>query len=494
MGGGWPRGRLGAGMEAIGLIVLLFWLFRRKSGGSQTHGLARVVSICVIRYFVTVALFALPVLAPPIFILIWAVSLVLGTLTWFPTLVLEWIIVPLRMPKAAYWIARTFFPLGFASEAIAGGVVYGAFALARKKPSAKDIDWLRRRLDRVQKLEGGGLLAAGLLAAVRGGRHQARCLLFIADSMPPRGISRKARSVTRDWLVADAARTGQWREVIRLGRRRKQTLRWSYFMARLAERLVQSELGCSNGVLWLLWLWSPRRRATFPLLRRALATRRTPGQLAQSASADLPHALGDLARTFKNSEIESSGRLASSIRAIDAALDAPDTRGAIERRLVALGATHDVEGVVASFREQLIQRLAMLFELSPHLASHEIQVPAAEAAIARVRSRLFRDIKARCEDYDGRKRAQTALDASAEWETWAALRNAAERLVQLDPSSEATLFEAMWRACNNFAVFQHNHCKRRTLAHEMYSWLHQHAQSDPSALQLLAKNMRAALS
>jgi hypothetical protein len=43
----------------------------------------------------------------------------------------------------------------------------------------------------------------------------------------------------------------------------------------------------------------------------------------------------------------------------------------------------------------------------------------------------------------------------------------------------------------NFAVFQHNTCKRVVLAHEIYTWLHRHAGSDAAASKLLAGNMKA---
>jgi hypothetical protein len=77
-----------------------------------------------------------------------------------------------------------------------------------------------------------------------------------------------------------------------------------------------------------------------------------------------------------------------------------------------------------------------------------------------------------------------------EWEMWAVLRCTADRLLMLDPASEATVFQAMWPVCNNFAVLQHNEWHRLMFAYEIYSWLYKHAQSAPSALQLLAQNMR----
>jgi hypothetical protein len=108
-----------------------------------------------------------------------------------------------------------------------------------------------------------------------------------------------------------------------------------------------------------------------------------------------------------------------------------------------------------------------------------------------VRIRLFRDIEAQCKDYNDRLKGESSLTAIAEWAAWAVTRDAANRLLELVPESEIALFHAMYVPVCNFAVFQHNKCMRRTLAHEIYSWLHRHAQSDPSASQLLLGNVRA---
>ncbi len=69
-----------------------------------------------------------------------------------------------------------------------------------------------------------GIIAAGLIAAVRGDRHLARCFLPVADRLEPGFISRRARAVARDWLVVDAALIGNWREVIPPGRRGRDSM------------------------------------------------------------------------------------------------------------------------------------------------------------------------------------------------------------------------------------------------------------------------------
>jgi hypothetical protein len=97
-----------------------------------------------------------------------------------------------------------------------------------------------------------GIVASGLLAAYAGDRDKARNLFLIADSLPPRFIARQVRARARDWLVLEAASKGDWQDVIRRGRRGRQSLRWSYTMAHIGERLIGEPNGCTACVLFLL--------------------------------------------------------------------------------------------------------------------------------------------------------------------------------------------------------------------------------------------------
>jgi hypothetical protein len=195
---------------------------------------------------------------------------------------------------------------------------------------------------------------------------------------------------------------------------------------------------------------------------------------------------------LNNGQAGDGRSLAVSVRAVSEALEDANMRAQIDQRLIALGASGDAEAVLADFRGRVVDALAFQLEEFPHLARGEAAEPMIEQAIARVRMRVFRDIRAQCEDYKDREKSQSALDSVVEWEMWAVLRQAADHLLELDPASEAAVFQAMWPICNNFAVFQHNICKRLMLAYEIYSWLQKHAQSAPSASELLLRNMKAA--
>jgi hypothetical protein len=176
---------------------------------------------------------------------------------------------------------------------------------------------------------------------------------------------------------------------------------------------------------------------------------------------------------------------------LDGALGRATTRALLEQRLLALGAKGDADAIIHGFRERLVDLLAPIIEESPGLAGGQERGPIFAQATERVRARLFRDLEAQCRDYGERHRSETSLDALAEWGAWALTRDCADRLLALDPGAENALFHTMYVPTCNFAVFQHNKCKRPPLAHDVFSWLRLHSQSDAAASKLLTDNMRA---
>jgi hypothetical protein len=498
-------------MGGVGLLIFIILFFALRRGGASS--LPKVFwQVAFWKFLMFVAV--LPLIAMTglvgVAVLVLEIILLLA-----PALVLRWIVVPLGVPRVAYWGATYCWPFEVIHESSAGAAFYGALALTRRPSSTQAIDWLEESVNRAQPVRGAGVVAAGLLAALRGDRHRARCLFLVADGLHRKLIPKRVRAIARDWLVVDAARIGNWHGVIRLGRRGyDDSLRWSYAIARIGERLSGDPRGCWAWRLWLCWLVAPRRLATFALLRRALAVPRAPKQAAAepAVAADLPEALARLASLLENRYAHDGRSFAASVCAVDAALDGPATRTLVGQRLLALGACSekvesgslqdmrppedaterpDVDALMSGVRARLADLLVPLIEESPMLTSGEVRGPILDQAVERVRLRLFRDIEAQCKDYNDRLKGETSLPTVAEWETWALMRDAANRVLELDPESEIALFHAMYVPVCNFAVFQHNKCMRRTLAHEIYSWLHRHSQSDPSAAQLLLGNVRA---
>jgi hypothetical protein len=206
-----------------------------------------------------------------------------------------------------------------------------------------------------------------------------------------------------------------------------------------------------------------------------------------SDAADLPQALADLARAIGNPHVHDASSLARCVGTVDRHIES--MRAGIEQRLNALGSRGSANAVISAFCQRLVDLVAPVIEADPRLALAAERSASFERAIAQVRLRLFRDVEVQCRDYKERK--ETLLDAPFEWERWAVLRNTADRVLALDPAAEGTLFLTMYAPVCNFAVTQHNTHSRYALAHDMFSWLLQHAGSDTQARQLLAKNAEA---
>jgi len=473
-------------MGAVAGIIIAIFIGRLLYGSIKVP---TVVLVCAIKLaLLTFTTAIVQVIDTPAVDVLRAAALVL---IWAPTIVLRWIIVPLRMPRLAYWTVRICWPLGLVKEIQAGGVIYGALAIARHDASDAAVKWLEQKLYRAQPSRGAGVVATGLLAALRKEDNLARCLFSMAERMDRRLISPSVRAIARDWLVVDAARVGNWQRVIRLGRRGSDSMRWSCSMAHIAERLIGDPEAWRNWQLWPCFLWAPRRRATYPLFRRALAVpvRRSVQPEAAPTVAELPLALGHLARALDGPC--DGAALARSIDAVDRQLE--PMRDRIEERLKALGSRNDAGAVLSAFRQRLIDLVTPLIEENPYLAREAQRGSVMEQAVWQVRRRLFGDVEARCKDYRERTEERSALDPVAEWEAWAQLHRSADQLLELDPNAESVLFQTVFAPVCNFAAFQHNGRKRIALAHDMFIWLLRYSRSDPQARQLLARNVQAGI-
>jgi hypothetical protein len=476
-------------MGAVAGVIIVIFIIRIVSGSIKVPPIALAfgVKLAVFVFTITMVQATAPEVASAI------LHVVVFALIWVPIPLLQWIVVPLRMPRVAYWMVRIAWPLGLTKEIEASAVVFGALALARTSPSEQAISWLERKLRNSEPIQGAGVVAAGLLAALRKDVDHARGLFGVADRMHARLIPRSMRLIARDWLVVDAARAGNWHRVIRLGRHGMTRLRWSYSMARIGERLIGDPQAWRSWLLWPCFLWAPRRRVTYPLFRRALAVpvhRSVPPDAAPSTTG-LPLTLGGLARAFERANAHDGELLARSIEAVNRDLDAMHEM--IEQRLGVLGGRGDADSVLAQFRQRLIELVTPLIEDDPYLARAAQPDSIMEQAVWQVRGRLLGDIDARCKDYRERTVGESSLDLIAEWEAWARLTSSANRLLELDSAAEDVLFQMVYAPVCNFAVYQHNGRKRIALAHDMFIWLRGCAQGTAEARQLLAKNIQAGI-
>jgi hypothetical protein len=315
----------------------------------------------------------------------------------------------------------------------------------------------------------------------------------------------------RKWLMAQAVGKGQWRNAVRLGRDRITVSGWSHALTTLAARLGGIDPVPPNWRVWFAWVSTWHWRATWPMLQQALASPRAgspatgPGQADAEGPApppaDLPQALRRLVQALgaeTQDQAQDTPVLAQAIAATMAWFDSASTRARIEQRAAQSSSSlrPSVDAVLLACQERLVELIVPLLECRPQLAQvlgDAAVEPGSQAACAqavrRARDRLHADIEVQCADYLERTTAQKNFEGFVEHRTWVGVRDAADRLLALDPSSEHALFQTMFLPVCNFAAFLFNQRKQRLLAYEMFSWLHIHAGGDAEGQALLARNV-----
>jgi len=498
-------------MNPIFGIIAIIWIvraltggFKSQSGAVQTSNRNIVVSPAIVIWFVKFGVFVLapgvardldkPVLAHVLEIT--AVPFLL------PTLFLQWLLVPLGLVRCAYWWSRCSWPSGFGKEFRVAAVYYGALALARTETialRAEKIAWLRRRLPDKSPPSVGQETVIALLAALAGERDTAQAIMQSIDTtLGPRRL----RCMARDWLVMDAVRRGEWQEAIWRGRRARDSFRWSYAVARMAERMDGRAMAARDWQLVALWLLAPRRRRLRPLLRMATATPRGEKKTspARPFPKDLPAALADLATMLlqfeKTGQAPDREHFLAVGRWANLRAESPAVHIHAQERLKALDplrndARESTDAIVRNLQVRLADMLVPIIEQAPHLVTGEVERPVIAEAVERVRQAGMQYIEVRCRDYDSRVKSQSNLERQEEWGAWAALRKRADQLLKMDKGAEDALFQLMYTPLCNFAVYQHNTVTNHRLAHDMFCWLREHAKSNREASDLLARNMMA---
>jgi hypothetical protein len=484
---------------ALGLIWVVYWALRatgviKSSGGSSSTDIRPGFWVFVLRLFAFGVAFAYAVEQGA-----WIKTIILGTvaLACWPTLLIEAIAVPLGLPRLAFWVTVSLRPLYVVSGVKSIAVGHAARALlGEREPSLHRIAWLQDELSRSAKGRGATLVAEGLLAVLRRDLRAARALLRTADTLHPSQTPRPLRRAARDWLVADAAAAGNWDEVVTRGVRAHKKMRWSYAVGRMAQRLTGRAGAPWRATMIALWILAPHRLTTFSLLRRALGPSASKPAPKADQDPNLAYALGRLASLHENPATASNGRLLETVRALEEALEAPQTRALVQRRALALGATRSPEDLLGQFREQIETALGTLLDEGAATQLPEDPPALLGGAVRRARQRLLRELESYCADYKQRAKAMIPLSELDEWRAWAHVRDSGERLLAIDPGSEAAMYQVVYFAVCNFAVFQHNDMKRRGMAHQMFDWLHDRAMNVGSVSEsaLTAENMKASLS
>lgn len=422
-----------------------------------------------------------------IFMLAWTAPLTLGLLATyplpfapiaaavlaltFPAFTLRRLLAPLGLPRVAYVFARVSPPLAASVEVRGGAVFFAALALlhARRSEPAT-MAWLETRLVEAVHLRGMSLAAAGLLAAARGKRETARSLLAAVDGPHGRPAARVARRAARTWLITDAARRGDWGAVLTLGRRSGFAMRWPSLMGAIAARILGDPRAPSDWRLRLAWFVTPHRRATWPMVRRALSVPRG----AESAAPE---------------PTDTEGALDAALHAHAACLRAPSSTA-----LSAAARAWDAARASTALTERWLETVED--DLSHHawLAAEGATAtsPTLTAAARRARRRELDALAFDVRDLERRMAEKLRLHVLEEWMAWSTLRRRCERALRgADPSERRGVFVTVYSGACNYAVWLFNGRGEKLLANRIFRWLLEIGEgvADPSAVTLLKKNI-----
>jgi hypothetical protein len=426
--------------------------------------------------------------------LVHLVTLAALVLFCLPTLLLSRLLVRSRMPRLTYWTMRCCMPLHYAGNQHVGAMLYATLTATRMRDPSTACVWLYERFR--AKPVGGvlGQTLLGHLAAAQGDRVTAQCLFESIDARPRPSRNSIVRVTTRDWLVMDAVRQGDWSAAVRFAAR-DGCSRWSRAVGGMA-RTIDGVGILPRWRLRLLWLVAPRRLRLRPLLQRALmASVQEPKSSDTAPPRDLPAALAllaeVLAKTAQRSGEVSSSEFVAAVRWVVIRVEAADAKVQLGQRLAALDSTlsRSADSVVSEFKSDLVKLILPVVAANPELVAAGRSHPIIAEAIQRLQATAFESIEMRAKDLARRAESKQSLDPLAEWQSWALLCVDASRLLAMQPGAKATLFALVWHPLHSYAAFQHNEKQRPTLAQDIFRWLRPHAGSNRQAIELLDKNI-----
>jgi hypothetical protein len=370
-----------------------------------------------------------------------ASRLVVQFLIWCPGLWIPRLVVPLGAPRLAYYVTRLTYPLGFWCEPQGGAAFMAALACAhQRRPSERQLTFVEDRLPGAATTVGGATMAGyAILASLRGDLERARGLFFVVARLHWRHVAHRVRAHAFEWLAADALEHGTSESCFELPWWRRPRFTW--FLDRLRARMEPGGERISTASLAALWMVAPHRRVGLRLLRSAL---RQPEPAAATAARSVQEA----ALVWQE------------------ALEAPELRARIGRRLAELGGKSSPERVLELLREgmrsELVERLkhesARLSEDAPLLA-----LDARGQLLAHFSVEVEERLRVVSEMAD-----EVYPEPLLVWGHWASLQRDLLRVGALDPDDPAKAHHLSYPNLHDWGVGLLNHARQGMLAHDIF--------------------------
>jgi hypothetical protein len=437
----------------------------------------------------------------PVALPIAAILHVLFVMPWPFT---RFVLIPLGMPRIAYWMAR-LADVTFGLDRQGGAAAASAWALCRQRPmDPESAEWLAQRLAAEAPLRGAGVLASGLLLAARGDLAGARALIGAVHGVDERVCPAEARRIAAGWLAADAAERGDWQRVLELGSSLMGAGRSAWLLSGIAQSLLLEPNAPSELELWLRWALAPHRRATLPLVQRAVHAKRggfidpeddPPVAPAKAREGEDPvHTALSLHATVlaRRPDALRADDLQAAGQAWDAALFERATERRLLERALVLGASTAasvLERVRASVEEDLV---AVVLASGMFLRNLAGQGEIASRVRSRLRDRLLSEVEAAADALRRRVDDKRPLPAPDEWREWCDLCALYERNVRSAGEDVRRLaFVKVYPDAVSYAVWLYNERQQRPLGNAIFRWLLAEATAldDTRAIGLMTKNV-----
>ncbi|WP_437997515.1 hypothetical protein WMF26_43310 [Sorangium sp. So ce185] len=412
-----------------------------------------------------------------------------------PWLAARHVFIPLGLPRAAYGAARRSL-FAWPADPRGGAALAAAWALCRaRRPDPEAEAWVSELLDRDAaappgagaaamrraSLGGAGVAAGAMLAAYRGDQEGARLLFESVRTLDPRACPREARRVAAGWLAAEAASRGDWPAV--LERAREGGGRALSLLGAVAARLLGEAPAPGALELWLRWLAAPHRRATLPLVRRALAAGEgaPPPQPEEPEPCAAKVAEGDLwsraVLLHATMLLRPRGKVSGDdLRRLggawDAALDDERAQAELRERAQLLGAS-GAQAALGPLSRAVEEDLAAALRAArvPREAWDDLGGTIGRTR-RRLRDELLSEVELACDALRRRVDEKRELPALSEWREWISLRAQYEAAAALAGAEFRRLaFPKVHADVCHAAVWLFNARKERAIANAMFRWL-----------------------
>jgi hypothetical protein len=417
-----------------------------------------------------------------------AVPVLLGVLL----LLVPWplamaVAVPLGQPRLAYALARLSTvrarhdPIGLAMATAARA------ACRRTTHDRAAARWIAER-QRTRPLTPGMVLAHGLLAEAAGQHEEARQFLAVIDLFDARVTDPTVLRWRREWVLADAARRGDWSDVVEVSQALGPTTPASEWLGAVAQRLLGRPDAPSDEALESLWRRVPGRKRTAWLHERALRAAPTaPAPTVVEEPDDPVQAalLADLAL-----------QTAPHPAALQAAADAwtrvlPTLEAQVAQRAADLGSRRPHAAVDTLHRRvaEGLQRAAERLDLPVPPVGDLTRRHAGPR-----RDQLLRSVELAAEALDRRLQAGRTLSAADELREWLALKALLDEVERLGGDELLRLaFRPAYGPCCTQSVHLYNEAGQPWLSNAMTRWLLHlaHRAGDQRAVALQTKNLAA---